>query len=127
MIRYFVVSRLFYGLACGLAGGLAVGLQDGLVLGLSNGLGIGLVFGLNSPASFVIIKHYSLRFLLYRHDNLPLKLIPFLDAMVDRLLLRRIGGGYIFIHRTLMDHFSSLSEEELDTMVMEIVGGGSRQ
>jgi hypothetical protein len=42
--------------------------------------------------------------------------------MIDRLLLRRVGGGYIFIHRTLMEYFASLSEEDLDALAVGIEG-----
>jgi hypothetical protein len=39
---------------------------------------------------------------------LPRELVPFLDAMADRILLHRVGGGYIFIHRMLMEYFAEL-------------------
>lgn len=28
--------------------------------------------------------------------------------MADRIFLRRVGGGWVFIHRTLLDYFASL-------------------
>ena len=28
----------------------------------------------------------------------------------DNTILRRVGGGYIFIHRPLMDHFAEMYE-----------------
>ncbi len=28
--------------------------------------------------------------------------------MVGRIFLRRVGGGWVFIHRTLLDFFASL-------------------
>jgi hypothetical protein len=28
-----------------------------------------------------------------------------------RVFLRKVGGGYIFVHRLLMEHFASLSAE----------------
>mgnify|MGYP001266172194 CR=1 FL=1 len=34
------------------------------------------------------------------------KLISFLDHCVDLIFLRRVGGGYIFVHRLLMEHFA---------------------
>ncbi len=60
-----------------------------------------------------IIQHYILRILLARENVLPYpfcdkKLVAFLDAMRDRLLLRRVGGGWVFIHRYLLEYFASL-------------------
>ncbi len=34
--------------------------------------------------------------------------MPFLDDATDRLLLRRVGGGYLFIHRLLLEYFARL-------------------
>lgn len=86
-----------------LLGRLVFGLVFGLIFGLFGGLLGGLVFGCRT-----VIHHYFLRFLLYRNGSLPFKyLIPFLDYSVERIFLRRIGGGYIFVHRLLMEHFAS--------------------
>ena len=37
---------------------------------------------------------------------------PFLDYCVDPIFLRRLGGGYIFVHRLLMEHFAAMYPEE---------------
>jgi hypothetical protein len=42
--------------------------------------------------------------------------------MTEYPLLCRVGGSYIFIHRTLMEHFASLSEEELNQLAAGIEG-----
>jgi hypothetical protein len=31
-----------------------------------------------------------------------------LDWASDKVLLQKVGGGYIFIHRLLMEHFAQL-------------------
>jgi hypothetical protein len=36
----------------------------------------------------------------------------FLDEAAERLLLRRVGSRYIFIHRLLLDYFASLETKE---------------
>jgi len=41
----------------------------------------------------------------------PLDYVQFLDSAVDRLFLRKVGGGYIFVHRILMEYFASLPIE----------------
>jgi eukaryotic-like serine/threonine-protein kinase len=46
------------------------------------------------------------------NNLLPWRLIPFLDHCVDLIFLRRVGGGYIFVHRLLMEHFAEMYVEE---------------
>lgn len=53
-------------------------------------------------------QHWALRFILHRRSWLPWRLVPWLDEMVARGLLRRVGGGYIFIHRMLLEYFADL-------------------
>lgn len=33
-----------------------------------------------------------------------------LNHCVDLIFLRRVGGGYIFVHRLLMEHFAEMYE-----------------
>src|SRR5260221_8710329 len=54
------------------------------------------------------IKHFVLRFLLSCRGYLPWNLSSFLDYATERVFLRKVGGGYIFIHRLLLDYFASL-------------------
>jgi eukaryotic-like serine/threonine-protein kinase len=57
-------------------------------------------------------QHWALRFILARRSWMPWRLVPWLDRMVARGLLRRVSGGYIFIHRSLLEHFASLEGEQ---------------
>lgn len=75
------------------------------ILSLSMGYIFGLGFG-----GLVVIQHYVLRFLLWRAGLLPWGLVPFLDGAVERIFLRRVGGGYIFVHRLLLDYFAGLGD-----------------
>jgi hypothetical protein len=34
-----------------------------------------------------------------------------LDYAAERIFLRKVGGGYIFIHRMLMEYFAALEAE----------------
>ena len=77
-------------------------LLDGLAFGAFSGLVVGLFFGL---ADF--IKHFLLRSLLAYYKHFPYRLIPFLEFAKSRLFLQRVGGNYIFIHRTLLDYFAA--------------------
>jgi len=51
-----------------------------------------------------------LRFLLWRARSIPWNLPQFLDYAAERILLRQVGGGYIFVHRLLLEYFASLDE-----------------
>ena len=62
-----------------------------------------------------MIKHSIIRFLLWRSGMLPLNLISFLDHCAERNFLRKVGGGYIFVHRLLMEHFASLYDVRATT------------
>ncbi|MBK8784606.1 MAG: hypothetical protein IPO22_23045 [Anaerolineales bacterium] len=57
------------------------------------------------------MQNYSLRFAFARNNLLPWRLVPFLDHCVDLIFLRRVGGGYIFVHRLLMEHFAEMYEK----------------
>ncbi|SFM53998.1 DUF4062 domain-containing protein [Nitrosomonas communis] len=67
----------------------------------------GLIGGwMNGGAAF--IQHFTLRFLLWRRGNMPLRYAEFLNYASDRLFLQKVGGGYIFIHRMLLEHFAQM-------------------
>jgi hypothetical protein len=51
------------------------------------------------------VKRYILRFWLARNGVFPWRAIPFLEDATARILLRRVGGGYSFVHRLLLDFF----------------------
>jgi hypothetical protein len=56
------------------------------------------------------LQHLVLRLLLVRNKAAPWKYVSFLDEATDRLLLRKVGGGYVFMHRLLLDYFADLQE-----------------
>ncbi|MBI5294608.1 MAG: NACHT domain-containing protein [Chloroflexi bacterium] len=72
----------------------------------------GLIFGLYY-GGYAILQHYTLRIILALNDLLPWSLVPFLDHCVDLIFLRRVGGGYIFVHRLLMEHFAEMYVEDI--------------
>jgi hypothetical protein len=84
---------------------LGFGLHFGLIFGLV--LGLGLIGGLNRGGS-AVIKHYALRLILSVKSYTPFKFVKFLDHCAKLILLKKVGGGYIFIHRMLLDYFADL-------------------
>jgi len=108
------------GLASGLAWGLVYGPDSGLTVGLTVGLTIGLAFGLAVGLFFgglASIQHFTLRFILYCNGYMPWSYARFLDYAAERIFLRKVGGGYIFVHRLLQDYFASLASQEVRTAV----------
>ncbi len=98
---------MIFGVARELAGGLGIGPLAGLLFGLSIGLAAALFGGLRN-GGVACIQHIILRALLWRNGSAPLNYVPFLDYCADRILLRKVGGGYIFIHQLLQDYFAKL-------------------
>jgi hypothetical protein len=104
-------------IVAGLAGALFSGLLSGLLfrLGAVQGtireaLGIGLVGGLicaMAYGGYACLSHLALRLILYHHGRVPWNYARFLDYCVERIFLHRVGGGYIFVHRLLMEYFAA--------------------
>jgi hypothetical protein len=43
---------------------------------------------------------------------MPWNYARFLDQAVAQRFLHRVGGGYIFSHRLLLEHFAALTDEQ---------------
>ena len=96
-----VYFGVFTGILFGFVGGLSIVLFGGLI----NELGIAPV----GNGGNVVIQHYLLRFFLSYRNYLPgSDLVVFLNDMDDHILLRKVGGGYIFAHRVLLGYFANL-------------------
>ena len=54
------------------------------------------------------LLHFIVRGLLWWEGKLPWNYAQFLDEAADRIILRKVGGGYIFIHRYVLEYFASL-------------------
>lgn len=73
----------------------------------ATGLPAGLHYG-----GHAYIQHRVLRIMLWRNGSAPLYYVHFLNYAADRIFLRKVGGGYIFVHRLLLEYFASLEPEE---------------
>ena len=47
-------------------------------------------------------------FLLWQAGVAPSNYPHFLDYAAEHILLRKVGGGYMFVHQLLLDYFASL-------------------
>ena len=86
----------------GLLGGLVFGLVFGLRGGLLGGLLGGLRFG-----GRACLHHFALRLVLWHNNFAPLHYVRFLDYAVVRIFLHKVGGGYVFVHRMLLEYFAA--------------------
>ena len=85
-----------------------VALTYGMALGL---IGSILIFGQGS--GIVCIKHFIMRITLcWCSKHIPWNYAHFLDYAVERLFLQKVGGGYIFVHRMLLEHFARMELEQ---------------
>jgi hypothetical protein len=73
------------------------------------------IIGMLAFGGYAVLSHVSLRLVLWHSGVAPLDYVRFLDYCTERIFLRKVGGGYIFVHRMLMEHFASLDTESLDT------------
>ena len=79
---------------------------------------IGLVSGLRA-GGIACIQHIVLRLLLRKAQSMPWNYARFLDYAAERILLRKVGGGYMFVHRLLLEYFASLDAAREADMVEE--------
>ena len=118
LVDFFLlpIFEVLYGSPYGLIYGLVFGLALGLFIGFRNG-------------GIACLLHLTLRFLLWRDGCLPWNYSHFLDYAAERILLRKIGGGYIFIHRMLLDYFAELDTnlDEYAQTVTDVVRDASRR
>ena len=78
-----------------------VGLIVGVVVGAISGIIVGMVAG-----GITCIQHFNLRLILWCKRLIPWNYAGFLDYASKRRLIKKVGGGYIFYHRMLMEHFA---------------------
>jgi len=73
---------------------------------------ISCILGFLACLSYLpLLKHLSLRLVLWHSGAIPWNYAHFLDYAAERIFLQKVGGGYIFIHRMLMEHFAQMERE----------------
>ena len=111
--------------------GAPIGMLVGSLAGLGDGAaaffkaaGVGTLAGaagFSLPGIFLgfwfggldVVHHYVLRFVLYASGAMPLRCARFLDHAADNLgFLQHVGGGYMFVHRYLLEHFARMEPGE---------------
>jgi hypothetical protein len=119
----WVIGTLNYGLSRGLTYVLRYGLDFGLSIGLDSGLLflqqygwlLALCGGLlvcSMSGGLAVLRHSILRLLLRRAGVVPRHYVRFLDETASCILLQKVGGGYTFVHRLLLEYFASLEQHD---------------
>jgi adenylate kinase family enzyme len=86
----------------------AVGGESSLVDFITPGLRWGVLLGLIFGGGLACIRHFTLRLILHRNNYIPWNYARFLDYASERIFLQKVGGGYIFVHRMLLEHFARM-------------------
>ncbi|MGD1872318.1 MAG: protein kinase [Mastigocoleus sp.] len=71
----------------------------------------GLAFGIAAGGGEACAKHFVVRILLLKNGDIPWNYARFLNYATERIFLQKVGGGYIFVHRLLLEHFAQMSNE----------------
>jgi NACHT domain-containing protein len=103
---------LLVGLIFGGVGGLTFSFLANPVNGLVGGLVLGIAVGLLN-GGMACMKHALLRWCLWRTGVIPWHYARFLDYGAERMFLSKVGGGYLFDHRLLLEYFASLYSPSL--------------
>lgn len=82
---------------------------ENLISPMMIGLYVGLFFG----GGYAVVKHFVLRSMLYKKGVAPWNYARFLDYATELIFLQKVGGGYIFIHRMLLEHFAQVEPEQI--------------
>ncbi|MGK7875254.1 MAG: ATP-dependent Clp protease adaptor ClpS [Xenococcaceae cyanobacterium] len=108
-----IIFALIGGVLCLTGGaGLAGLLKLPYMLSMSIFTGgiLGLILGMLKGGK-ACIQHFVLRFVLHSNGYIPWNYTRFLNYAAEHTLLQKVGGGYIFRHRLLKEHFLTLGME----------------
>jgi len=107
--RSFVSGLLSFGggsLAFALLFAYAFG-PSGAIVGIGFGLVVALLNGWHT-----CLQHLMLRVILWKSKFAPWNYVRWLDHCVERLLLRKVGGGYMFAHPLIFEYFADRKQLE---------------
>jgi serine/threonine protein kinase len=62
--------------------------------------------------AYPCLQHLILRVLLWKNGCAPWAYAQFLEFAAERILVHRVGGGYAFVHRALLEYFAALHARE---------------
>jgi hypothetical protein len=101
-IRNAVVAALLTGPVLGVLMLVSYDWRTGVITALISALIVFSLFGGSALTKYLLL-HLFLRYLGYT----PWRFSRFLDHASRLVFLRKVGGGYIYIHRSLQEYFAS--------------------
>jgi MFS family permease len=106
-IKNALIAALIIGLSLGLiTWTVSADPRRALITGLLLALFALPLFGVSNAT-----KHYLVRLFLWYKKLTPWRLVRILNYCAGLVLLRKVGGGYIYMHRSLQDYFSHSSQK----------------
>jgi eukaryotic-like serine/threonine-protein kinase len=106
-IRRSAWHGLGLGVGIGLIAGVPIAVVGnaivGMTIGLSTTVVIGLYFG-----GWACLQYLILRLLLVEAGCIPWRYVRFLNFATERVMLRRVGGAYEFVHESLLRHIANI-------------------
>lgn len=117
--RNALLGACFFAPIGGIASGLACAVGFGLIGQLPKWPVMGMAFALMLAIMFFVIfaiaqggiawiEHYTLRWYLWRAGFIPANYVRFLNTASEYALMRKVGGGYMFTHRLVLEHFARM-------------------
>ncbi|BCL80969.1 hypothetical protein ccbrp13_34340 [Ktedonobacteria bacterium brp13] len=115
--RNALLGACFFAPLGGIASGIACGIGFGLIGQLATWPVMAMAFTVMLAIIFFVIfatahggiawiEYYTLRWYLWRAGSMPVDYVRFLDAASEYALLRKVGGGYMFSHRLVLEYFA---------------------
>lgn len=90
---------------------LSYGYEFGARTGIENGVeSLAIVVTALMFGGVPVLQHWSLRLVCAWRDRLPLRLIRFLNAMSELMLMQRVGGAYRFSHDLISGFFAGTKQ-----------------
>lgn len=105
-LRFGTISGVWIGIIFGWLVGVLTRPITGFITGVAFFIAGFIIAGLIA-GGFSVIQHCTLRFLLFCFEDVPLRYPDFLNRAIYHIFLRKVGGGYIFVHRLLLEYFAA--------------------
>ncbi len=101
--RNYLIGSVIQCVAFGLVGVLVFGAPGLLFCPVG-----ALAFAMGGGGGLPLLQHFVLRSILYEGGFTPLNYQQFLDYASEIVLMKKIGGGYLFWHMFLREHFAQI-------------------
>jgi hypothetical protein len=81
--------------------GIIRNMEAALIFSIIIAVSAGVYFG-----GLAFVQHFAVRLTCTLYRYAPWNYICFLNHATERIFLRNVGGGYIFVHRALLEYFA---------------------